>query len=288
MAIYGKIFASMYDGSLRTKAPWQALVTFQQMIVLANKHGELDMTADALSFRTGIPLDIITFGIDALSQPDTESRSEAEEGRRIVLLDPEGRTWGWRIVNYAHYRDMRNAEERREYMRLLMQERRATKKGKRDNRDESQDVVNDVNTPLAPVSNVSQGRGRGKSRGREDNETADPVGNSIELRLIESFGHRWVPVEEFLSGRSGSTRGAWLRELAKLAVEYPPEDIERACADASALERPLDGPKALRAFVRSAKTERLAPPKGIVQTDDQLAQLERWAREGEAKERKNV
>jgi hypothetical protein len=147
----------MYDGSLRTKSPWEALVTFQQMIVLANKHGELDMTADALSFRTGIPLEIIKTGIAALEQPDPDSRTPGEDGRRIVLLDPEGRNWGWRIVNYPIYRDMRNAEERREYMRVLMQERRAAKKRNGVTRDVTPRNVSDVNTPLAPVSNVSQG-----------------------------------------------------------------------------------------------------------------------------------
>jgi hypothetical protein len=155
--MYGKVFASMYDGSLRTKSPWEALVTFQQMIVLANKHGELDMTADALSFRTGIPLEIIKTGIAALEQPDPDSRTPGEDGRRIVLLDPEGRNWGWRIVNYPIYRDMRNAEERREYMRLLMQDRRAAKKRNGVTRDVTPRNVSDVNTPLAPVSNVSQG-----------------------------------------------------------------------------------------------------------------------------------
>lgn len=142
--MFGKIFASMYDGSLRTRSPWQALVTFQQMIVLANKEGEVDMTAEAIAFRTGIPLEIITVGIAALELPDPDSRSPGEEGRRIVRLD-EGRTWGWRIVNYEHYRKMRSLEERREYMRQLMQDKRAAAK----------QAVSIVSHPLAVVSNVS-------------------------------------------------------------------------------------------------------------------------------------
>lgn len=122
--MYGKVFTSMYDGTLATKGPWQALVTFQQMIVLADKDGVVDMTADAISRRTSIPLEIITTGIAELSLPDPESRSAAEDGRRIVLLEGH-RTWGWQIVNYAKYAALRSAEERREYMRIAQAEHRA-------------------------------------------------------------------------------------------------------------------------------------------------------------------
>jgi hypothetical protein len=144
--MFGKLFSSMYDGSLRTRSPWQALVTFQQLIVLANKDGEVDMTAEALSLRTGIPLEIIALGIRSLEQPDPDSRTPTEEGRRIIRLDPE-RSWGWRIVNYDHYRKIRSADERREYMRLHMRAKRAKNKELAD--------VNSVSTPLASVSNVS-------------------------------------------------------------------------------------------------------------------------------------
>jgi hypothetical protein len=145
--VYGKIFMSMYDGSLRTKSPWQALVTFQQMIVLANKHGEVDMTAEALSFRTGIPLEIIKLGIDALEQPDPDSRSSEEEGRRIVRVNPN-RVWGWRIVNYKAYREMRSAEERREYMKNHMREKRAAAR--------NGEATKKALARVSNVSNVSQ------------------------------------------------------------------------------------------------------------------------------------
>lgn len=122
--MYGKIFSQIFDGTLATKGPWQALVTFEQLIVLANKHGEVDMTAEAISRRTTIPIDYIRIGLEALVLPDPDSRSPDEEGRRIVLIDPT-RTWGWRIVNHEHYRKIRSEEERREYHKNYMRKRRA-------------------------------------------------------------------------------------------------------------------------------------------------------------------
>lgn len=122
--VYGKIFEQMYDGTLGTRGPWQALVTFQQMIVLADKEGVLDMTAEALARRTTIPLEIIRIGIAGLEATDPDSRTPDEDGRRIVRLS-ETRTWGWRIVNHAKYRAIRTAEERREYHRQYKRDQRA-------------------------------------------------------------------------------------------------------------------------------------------------------------------
>lgn len=119
--MYGKIFESIYEGTLCGK--WEAIVTFQQMIVLCNADGEIEMTPEAISAKTTIPLDIIKKGIKVLESPDPYSRTPGEEGRRIVLLD-ESRPWGWRIVNHKLYRNKGNHTNRREYMREYMRNRR--------------------------------------------------------------------------------------------------------------------------------------------------------------------
>lgn len=114
--MYAKVFRQIYDGTLATNGPWEALVTFQQLLVLANDNGDVDMTAAAIARVTTIPLRIIEIGLAALCAPDAESRTPDAEGRRIVLLS-EGRTWGWRIVNYLKYRQIQKESERREYHR---------------------------------------------------------------------------------------------------------------------------------------------------------------------------
>ena len=113
--MFAKIFQSMYDGSLGTRGPWEALVTFQQLLVLSDRFGDVDITAEVISRRTLIPLEIIEKGIEELSKPDPNSRDPANDGRRIVPISPT-RTWGWHIVNYTRYAAIRSAEERREYM----------------------------------------------------------------------------------------------------------------------------------------------------------------------------
>ena len=73
----------MYDGTLATKGPWQALVTFQQLIILADRNGEVDMTPEAISRRTTIPLEIIEHGIKAL-----EERSRLEKQTQLFIETP--------------------------------------------------------------------------------------------------------------------------------------------------------------------------------------------------------
>jgi hypothetical protein len=118
------MFRSMYDGSLATRGPWQALVTFQQMLVLADRFGIVDMTAEAISRTTTLPLDVIEEGLQVLSKPDPDSRRPDHDGCRIVPIAPN-RNWGWQIVNYEHYKQIRSAEERREYQRQYMQQYRS-------------------------------------------------------------------------------------------------------------------------------------------------------------------
>ena len=133
--MYGKLFLGMYDGTLATVGPWQALVTFQQLIILADKEGIVDMTPEAIARRTTIPLEIIVYGLETLEKPDPQSRTPDEEGRRIIRLS-DSRPWGWRIVNYAHYREIRSAEDRRAYM----------KNYQRMYREKRKQFVNNINT----------------------------------------------------------------------------------------------------------------------------------------------
>lgn len=141
--MYGKVFESMYDGTLASEGPWQALVTFQQLIVLADQDGVVDMTASAISRRTSIPIEIIQTGLAVLAKPDPDSRTPDEDGRRIVCLE-DHRDWGWQIVNHTKYQQMRNAAERREYLRVAQANRRAKLKAAAVNT--CQQVSAEINT----------------------------------------------------------------------------------------------------------------------------------------------
>ncbi len=125
--MYGKIFESMYEGSLYGQ--WEAIVTMQQFIVIANQDGVVDMTTRAIAAKTSIPIEIIEKGIEQLSAPDEESRTQGHDGVRIELID-QHRRWGWIIVNYQKYMKIVRSEDKRKADRERLAAKRASKANK--------------------------------------------------------------------------------------------------------------------------------------------------------------
>lgn len=134
--MYGKIFDTIYDGTLCED--WRALITFQQMIVLCDADGTIDMTPSAISRRTGIPIEHIKAGIEILENEDPYSRTEGEDGRRIVRLD-DHRPWGWYLVNHAKYKSLQDADT----VRAQNRERKRKQREKGQNQGQMSRTVTD-------------------------------------------------------------------------------------------------------------------------------------------------
>lgn len=99
---YTPAFASLYTGTLYGK--WPTAPVWASLLPLVDSRGQIEMTHEAIAGMTGWPIDLLRQGIAELEKPDPGSRSGAEEGRRLVRLDP-ARAWGWRVVNVQKYRD---------------------------------------------------------------------------------------------------------------------------------------------------------------------------------------
>lgn len=136
--MYGKIFDSIYDGTL--VEDWRALVAFQQMIVLCDSDGVVDMTPSAISRRTGIPIEHIKEGIKILEEPDPWSRTPDEEGRRIIRLDKH-REWGWQIVNHQKYKGLQDYDTVKQQNRERQRKRREKLSGNDNNNGSSRPVT---------------------------------------------------------------------------------------------------------------------------------------------------
>lgn len=102
MSGYTPIFDSVYAGSLCGK--WPTTAVWVTLLPLCDKNGHIDLSYQAICALTGWPLDLLKQGIEELLRPDPDSRSDVEDGRRLVPIDP-GRTWGWKVVNHGLYRE---------------------------------------------------------------------------------------------------------------------------------------------------------------------------------------
>jgi hypothetical protein len=151
--MYGKLFTSLYQGTLRGCA--DEILVFTNLIAHADAHGCVDKHYRAIAEETGISIDRVKAAIANLEAPDPESRSPEEGGRRIIPLD-DHRAWGWLIVNYGKYRAIRNEDDRREQNRLAQQRWRDKQKEVR-------------------VSTVSQDKPRSAQAEEEEEEEEEEV-----------------------------------------------------------------------------------------------------------------
>lgn len=136
----------MYRGTLYGQ--WEAIVTFQQFIVLSDADGIVDYTPPAIASITSIPLEIIQKGIEVLSKPDPYSRTPDCEGRRIELIDAH-RPWGWVIVNHAKYQRLQDSDtvraQTRERVRRHREEKRKVTDGNGQKRHTDTNTDTDTN-----------------------------------------------------------------------------------------------------------------------------------------------
>lgn len=123
--MFAKIFNQIFDSSIAED--FTVRHVFMDLLVLADSEGVIDMTAEAISRRTNVPLETVALALEELAKPDPHSRSKQDQGRRIRLLDGH-RKWGWRIVNYPQYRAIIDDEARRSYFRNYRRAARASAK----------------------------------------------------------------------------------------------------------------------------------------------------------------
>lgn len=70
----------------------------------ASREGLIDETPQALAAAIGVPVETLTTCIRDFMNPDPDSRSPEHDGRRLALIH-EHRSWGWRVINHAKYKE---------------------------------------------------------------------------------------------------------------------------------------------------------------------------------------
>jgi hypothetical protein len=118
LLMFAKVFAMLWQGSMVGKP--DAQLVFVYMLAHADRDGIIDQTPEVIAALTGLEVERVRAAIEMLEAPDPRSRSTALEGRRLTRVSGS-RDWGWHIVNHAHYRALRDEEQRREQSRRSTQ-----------------------------------------------------------------------------------------------------------------------------------------------------------------------
>lgn len=118
--MYGKIFASMYSGSMVGSGP---LAFACWAYVLANKDqdGLVELNPILIAAAIGqCTSDDVEKVISAFCEPDPKSRSQDEEGRKLLRRS----SFMYAVVNHKVYDEIIKQEDRRSYMREYMKQYR--------------------------------------------------------------------------------------------------------------------------------------------------------------------
>lgn len=119
---YTPLFDTLTKGSLCGK--WPDIGLWPVVLSMADWRGEVRVTLQYIVSVSGLGIDEVRSCMNRFCDPDPDSGSTNDEGRRLIPLeDAVGR--GWRVVNIQKYRDKasgsdqvtdgRNAEKVRRY-----------------------------------------------------------------------------------------------------------------------------------------------------------------------------
>jgi len=139
---YAKLYSTITESSLWSE-PCEVRVLFMSMLARADATGYVEAAVPGLARIANLTVKQTEDALAVLMSPDPYSKSQVEEGRRIVKVER-----GWMLVNYEDYRNRRDEEARREYMRNLMRERRKSADGSVSN------VSTDVSNVSSDVSRI--------------------------------------------------------------------------------------------------------------------------------------
>lgn len=117
--MYGKCFSSMYEGSMVGAGP-VVFAVWGYCIAKADLDGTVLLNPDLLAPVIGTSREEIVSAIQFLMKPDAHSKNPEHEGRR--LLHQSGHLYF--LVSHHIYREFKSNNDRREYMRKYMEEKR--------------------------------------------------------------------------------------------------------------------------------------------------------------------
>ena len=116
---FTKLFSSILQSTIWVESV-DTRILWITMLALADRHGRVHASIPGLARTAGIAIDKCEQALGRFLSPDTYSRTDIDEGRRIREIDG-----GWELVNYIKYREMKDEETAKEAKRRYINKRRA-------------------------------------------------------------------------------------------------------------------------------------------------------------------
>jgi hypothetical protein len=134
---FTKLFSSITESTIWCE-PSETRIVWITMLAMSDKEGRIWGSIPGLANRAQVSVDAVEKALEKFLSPDNYSRTPDNEGRRIEPIDG-----GWRLLNHAKYRALRDSEERKEYKREWIKKKR-----------EQEKVVDNVDTSRPQYTNT--------------------------------------------------------------------------------------------------------------------------------------
>lgn len=116
---FTKLFSSIVDSSVWAESHTTVRV-WVTMLAKCDRKGRVFAAIPGLANAARVTLDECEHALHTFQQPDKYSRTPDNEGRRIQEI-----AGGWLLLNHAHYRELRDEEDRKEYQARWARGKRA-------------------------------------------------------------------------------------------------------------------------------------------------------------------
>ena len=104
---FTKLFSSITESTIWCESN-SMRIAWITLLAMADRYGRIWGSIPGLANRARITVDEARAGIESFLNPDPDSRTPDNEGRRIEKIDG-----GWRLLNHSKYRQLCDEEERR-------------------------------------------------------------------------------------------------------------------------------------------------------------------------------
>jgi hypothetical protein len=215
---YTKLFSSITESTIWCESDQTRLVWIT-MLAMADKYGRVWASIPGLANRARVPVEAARKAVEVLLSPDPDSRTTAQEGRRIEVIDG-----GWRLINHMKYRAICDDEARAAYKREWDRKNRPKKNPTANPTDADKSDSNPTHS-----STNSNSRCSSNSNHSEKDIAAAPLarsgGTAPEPKAVE-VKPIWTP-DRGWEGITDNLRDGWSKA-------YPACHIDRQLAAADA------------------------------------------------------
>lgn len=252
---FTKLFSSITASTIWA-ARDQTRIVWITMLAMADQHGRVWASIPGLANIARVSIEDCETALAELSGPDKYSRTKDFDGRRIEDIDG-----GWRLLNHAKYRAIRDEESIKESKRRYINAKRAEQRSTVDRcRTESNSVdLCRANTEAeaeaeATIPSVPDGTDAAAASPTEEPKPQRPKPKGPEDLAKADLWRASVSVLE----QGGCPKAQCRTFMGKLAGDYPFDVLQKAVAQAVSAQ-PADAREYLKATCQRLNGERKDP-----------------------------